>query len=106
MGRDCRVPVGGSLMPLYTYLCGECGGVTDRIVMGEKHPDPAAHTPMKCKHCGFSGALHPTLNAPQLKFKGIKGRSGFHSVDYPHQRILGTKTQVAVPDMNKGGGDA
>jgi predicted nucleic acid-binding Zn ribbon protein len=92
-------------MPLFTYLCQECEEITERLVMGDKDPDPMEYTPLACKHCGFQGGLRHVLEAPELKFKGIRGRSGFYSVDHPPRTTLGTTTKVGMSTSGKGGRD-
>jgi predicted nucleic acid-binding Zn ribbon protein len=88
---------------LYAYRCEECDQVTERLVMGDKDPDPMEYTPLACKHCGIQGGLRYEMAPPELKFKGIKGRSGFHSVDYPKQNMLGSKTKVSMSSEGRGG---
>jgi putative FmdB family regulatory protein len=57
-------------MPLYEYLCDECGHRFERI---QKFSDPLAD---KCPKCG--GAIHKLASSPAIQFKG----SGFYITDY------------------------
>ncbi|WP_073038750.1 FmdB family zinc ribbon protein [Desulfacinum infernum] len=43
-------------MPIYEYVCGRCGRVSEHLVFGGSEPTV-------CTHCG-SGALHRLLSAP------------------------------------------
>jgi putative FmdB family regulatory protein len=57
-------------MPLYEYLCGQCG---ERSEILQKIADaPATH----CPKCG--GDLKKLHSAPAIQFKG----SGFYKTDY------------------------
>jgi putative FmdB family regulatory protein len=57
-------------MPLYEYLCDECGHRFERI---QKFSDPLAD---KCPKCG--GPVHKLASSPAIQFKG----SGFYITDY------------------------
>ncbi len=57
-------------MPLYEYLCDECGHRFEKI---QKFSDPLAD---KCPKCG--GPVHKLASSPAIQFKG----SGFYITDY------------------------
>ncbi len=57
-------------MPLYEYLCSDCGKVVEII---QKFSDEPLST---CSGCG--GAMSRLLSAPAIQFKG----SGWYVTDY------------------------
>ena len=57
-------------MPLYEYLCGQCG---ERSEILQKISDAPA---TECPKCG--GDVKKLLSAPAIQFKG----SGFYKTDY------------------------
>jgi putative FmdB family regulatory protein len=57
-------------MPLYEYLCDECGHRFEKI---QKFSDPLED---KCPKCG--GPVHKLASSPAIQFKG----SGFYITDY------------------------
>jgi putative FmdB family regulatory protein len=57
-------------MPLYEYLCDECGHRFEKI---QKFSDPRED---KCPKCG--GPVHKLASSPAIQFKG----SGFYITDY------------------------
>ena len=57
-------------MPLYEYLCDECGHRFEKI---QKFSDPLVD---KCPKCG--GPVHKLASSPAIQFKG----SGFYITDY------------------------
>jgi putative FmdB family regulatory protein len=57
-------------MPLYEYLCDECGHRFEKI---QKFSDPLVDT---CPKCG--GPVHKLASSPAIQFKG----SGFYITDY------------------------
>lgn len=59
-------------MPLYEYLCKQCGHRFERIVGSYKDADGVSECPV----CG--GQVERLLSAPAVQFKG----SGFYSTDY------------------------
>ena len=62
-------------MPIYEYLCGECG---DRYERREGFEAPSLQV---CPHCG--GSARRVLHAPPIVFKG----SGFYSTDHRPTRF-------------------
>jgi putative FmdB family regulatory protein len=57
-------------MPLYEYLCDDCGR---RFELIRKFSDPPLE---KCPHCG--GTVRKLFSSPAIQFKG----SGFYITDY------------------------
>jgi len=57
-------------MPLYEYLCDDCGQRTEAL---QRLTDPPLEV---CPHC--NGALKKLLSAPAFQFKG----SGWYVTDY------------------------
>ena len=57
-------------MPLYEYLCGQCGERTEVL---EKVSAPTTHECPKC-----AGEMKRLHSAPAIQFKG----SGFYKTDY------------------------
>ncbi len=57
-------------MPLYEYLCSDCGGTVEVI---QKFSDEPLQT---CPDCG--GQMERLLSAPAIRFKG----TGWYVTDY------------------------
>jgi putative FmdB family regulatory protein len=58
-------------VPIYDYLCGVCGRVTE-VIHGINDQGPRF-----CPNCGTEGAMRKALTAPAVVFKG----SGWAKVD-------------------------
>ena len=74
-------------MPLYEYLCDECGHQFEHI---QKFSDALVE---KCPKCG--GSVHKLQSAPAIQFKG----SGFYITDYAKKE----HTAAAKADSADGG---
>jgi putative FmdB family regulatory protein len=66
-------------MPIYEYVCGDCGKKTEVIQrIGER--------PIRlCPHCG--GKVKKKVSAPAIQFKG----SGWYVTDYARAKKEGKK---------------
>jgi putative FmdB family regulatory protein len=85
-------------MPLYEYLCDECG---HRFEVIQKFSDPLIE---KCPKCG--GPVHKVMSPPAIQFKG----SGFYITDYPKDAKRGKdkegkegKSETPAKDAKEGG---
>jgi len=68
-------------VPIYEYVCGDCGRKTEVIQrVGER--------PIRlCPHCG--GKVKKKFSAPAIQFKG----SGFYITDYARAKKEGKRTR-------------
>ena len=78
-------------MPLYEYVCSDCGKRTERI---EKFSGPHLK---KCPHCG--GRVERQISASAIQFKG----SGWYVTDYARSSKAGSdsKPSEASSDGDK-----
>ena len=82
-------------MPLYEYLCDDCGHQFEQI---QKFSDALAET---CPKCG--GRVHKMQSAPAIQFKG----SGFYITDYAKkEHTAAAKADSASADAKSDGGAA
>lgn len=77
-------------MPLYEYLCQQCGRHTEKI---QKFSDPELTV---CPHCG--GRLERTLTAPAVQFKG----SGWYKDLYSSPKPAAASTEKSSASAGEG----
>jgi putative FmdB family regulatory protein len=82
-------------MPLYEYLCDECGHQFEHI---QKFSDALVD---KCPKCG--GSVHKLQSAPAIQFKG----SGFYITDYAKkEHTAAAKADSDSPNTKSDGSPA
>jgi putative FmdB family regulatory protein len=82
-------------MPIYDYLCSNCGQTTE-VIHGINAPGPRY-----CPACGAEGTLRKTFAAPTVHFKG----SGSAKKDRSSASRARAKSG-ATPSASTEGGDA
>ena len=78
-------------MPIYEYVCEQCGECTEAIQLPNDAP------PEQCLKCG--GRLRKKVSAPAFQFKG----SGWYVTDYQRKGESG-KGELSKGDSAKGDG--
>jgi putative FmdB family regulatory protein len=80
-------------MPIYDYLCSNCGQKTE-VIHGIDAPGPRY-----CPVCGAEGTLRKTFATPAVHFKG----SGWAKKDRSSSSGARTKSTTPSPSSTEGG---
>ena len=83
-------------MPIYDYLCSNCGQTTE-VIHGIDAPAPRF-----CPACGAEGTLRKTFGTPAVHFKG----SGWAKKDRSSSSGARAKSTAASPSSTEGGDGA
>ena len=83
-------------MPIYDYLCSNCGQTTE-VIHGIDAP-----APRYCPACGAEGALRKTFAAPTVHFKG----SGWAKKDRSSSSGARAKSGAAASSSTESGDGA
>jgi putative FmdB family regulatory protein len=91
-------------MPIYEYVCDDCGGVIE-VIRRLSDPDPTVHE-------GCGGALHRLVSAPSVRMKENDGLTGStHTsvlrADDNYKSAKGQsrkRASIALPSAGRGAG--
>ena len=86
-------------MPIYDYLCSNCGQTTE-VIHGINAPGPRF-----CPACGAEGTLRKAFAAPTVHFKGSGWAKKDRSSSSGTRAKSGSSTASSSEGSGEGGGD-